>query len=86
MVKKWLGFFVFHRLEIGFNNSRVQSGEWKKSTSSAASTPFPGSLSHSAGRVGENPGNEVAAGSSLISGGGGWRGETEFVSFFFSSL
>ena len=55
----------------------------KKSTSSAASTPFPGSLSHSAGRVGENPGSEVAAGSSLISGGGGWRGETEFVSFFF---
>ena len=50
----------------------------KKSTSSAASTPFPGSLSRSAGRVGENPGSEVAAGSSLISGG-----ETEFVSFFF---
>ena len=53
----------------------------KNSTSSAASTPFPGS--HSAGRVGENPGSEVAAGSSLISGGGGWKGETEFVSFFF---
>ena len=36
----------FHRLEIGFINSRVKSDEWKKGASSAAaSTSFPGSLS-----------------------------------------
>ena len=55
----------------------------KKSTSSAASTPFPGSLSHSAGRVGENPGSEVAAGSSLISGGVGGGGKRSLFLFFF---
>ena len=37
----------FYRLEIGFINSRVKSDEWKKGTSSAASTSFPGSLSRS---------------------------------------
>ena len=36
----------FHRLEIGFINSRVKSDEWKKGASSAAaSTSIPGSLS-----------------------------------------
>ena len=40
----------FHRLEIGFINSRVKSDQWKKGTSSAASTSFPGSLSLSLSR------------------------------------
>ena len=48
---------VCNSLEIGFNNLRVKSDEWKKGTSSAASF--------------------------LISEGGRWRGEVEFVVLFF---
>ena len=75
----------FHRLEIGFINSRVKSDEWKKGTSSGFNLVprFSLSLARSVKRVGENPGNEVAVASSIISGAGDGEGKRSLFSFFF---
>ena len=75
----------FHRLEIGFINSRVKSDEWKKGTSSGFNLVprFSLSLARSVKRVGENPGTEVAVASSIISGAGDGEGKRSLFSFFF---
>ena len=77
--KKWHFFF------IAFIYSRVKSDEWKKGTSSGFNLVprFSLSLARSVKRVGENPGNEVAVASSIISGAGDGEGKRSLFSFFF---